>query len=135
VFNSQYQQRPTDDGSCFCSIDRLARYDDAPPFEATIHSWDIAMTKDGGDYTVCAKFGLAQDPDGQDILYLTDVVRMQVEMPDVRESMMSLDALDKPAVIVLPSSMCSGGGPFGQSRRRPRPVAGVIRLRPRPDVA
>jgi predicted phage terminase large subunit-like protein len=101
VFNSQYQQRPTDDGSCFCSIDRLARYDDAPPFEATIHSWDIAMTKDGGDYTVCAKFGLAQDPDGQDILYLTGVVRMQIEMPDVRESMMSLDALEKPAVIVF----------------------------------
>ena len=101
VLDSQYQQRPTDDGSCFCSIDRLVRYDKAPPFEATIHSWDIAMTKDGGDYTVCAKFGLARDTDGQDILYVTDVVRTQVEMPDVRESMMSLDALDKPAVIVF----------------------------------
>ena len=101
VFQPQYQQRPTDDGSGFCSIDRLSRYDTGPPFEAIIHSWDIALTKDGGDYTVCAKFGPARDRDGVDILYLTGIVRMQVELPDVRQSMVSLDALEKPAVIIL----------------------------------
>jgi phage terminase large subunit-like protein len=101
VFKPQYQQQPTDDGSGFCSIDRLSRYDEAPPFEAIIHSWDIALTKDGGDYTVCAKFGLARDRDGEDILYLTGIVRIQVELPDVRQSMVSLDAIEKPAVIIL----------------------------------
>jgi phage terminase large subunit-like protein len=101
VFKPQYQQQPTDDSSGFCSIERIARYAEAPPFEAIIHSWDIALTKDGGDYTVCAKFGLARDPDDQDILYLTGITRMQVELPDVRESMIALDKLEKPAVIVL----------------------------------
>jgi hypothetical protein len=83
VFASQYQQRPATGGTGYCSIDRLARYAEAPPFELIVHSWDIASTKGGGDYTVCAKFGLAKDSDGRDILYLTGIVRMQVELPDV----------------------------------------------------
>ena len=65
VFASQYQQRPETGGSGHCSIDRLARYARAPPFELTVHSWDIASTKGGGDWTVCAKFGLAKDSDGR----------------------------------------------------------------------
>jgi hypothetical protein len=94
VFLSQCQQRPPAGGSGYCSIERLARYAEAPPFELTVHSWDIASTKGGGDWTVCAKFGLAKDADGRDILYLTGIVRMQVELPDVREAIIAHDALD-----------------------------------------
>jgi hypothetical protein len=61
VFASQYQQRPATSGTGYCSIERLARYAEAPPFELIVHSWDIASTKGGGDWTVCAKFGLAKD--------------------------------------------------------------------------
>jgi hypothetical protein len=68
VFASQYQQRPATGSSGYCSIERLARYTEAPPFELTVHSWDIASTKGGGDWTVCAKFGLAKDSEGPDIL-------------------------------------------------------------------
>jgi phage terminase large subunit-like protein len=101
VFASQYQQRPEAGGSGYCSIERLARYAQALPFELTVHSWDIASTKGGGDWTVCAKFGLATDADGRDILYLLGIVRMQVELPDVREAIIAHDALDKPAIIVM----------------------------------
>jgi hypothetical protein len=111
VFASQYQQRPETGGSGYCSIDRLARYAQAPPFELTVHSWDIASTKGGGDWTVCAKFGLAKDSDGRDILYLTDIVRMQVELPDVREAIIAHDALDKPALIVMDGNGI-GRGPY-----------------------
>ena len=111
VFASQYQQRPETGGSGYCSIDRLVRYAEAPPFELTVHSWDIASTKGGGDWTVCAKFGLAKDTDGCDILYLTDIVRMQVELPDVREAMIALDAFDKPAIIVMDGNGI-GRGPY-----------------------
>ena len=111
VFASQYQQRPETGGSGYCSIDRLARYAQAPPFELTVHSWDIASTKGGGDWTVCAKFGLAKDSDGRDILYLTGVVRMQVELPDVREAIIAHDALDKPAIIVMDGNGI-GRGPY-----------------------
>ena len=111
VFASQYQQRPETGGSGYCSIDRLARYAQAPPFELTVHSWDIASTKGGGDWTVCAKFGLAKDSDGRDILYLTGIVRMQVELPDVREAIIAHDALDKPALIVMDGNGI-GRGPY-----------------------
>ena len=101
VFASQYQQRPATSGTGYCSIERLARYAEAPPFELIVHSWDIASTKGGGDWTVCAKFGLAKDSDGRDILYLIGIVRMQIELPDVGEAIASLDTQEKPALIVL----------------------------------
>ena len=71
----------------------------------------IASTKGGGDWTVCAKFGLAEDFDGRDILYLTGIVRMQVELPDVREAIIAHDALDKPAIIVMDGNGI-GRGPY-----------------------
>jgi phage terminase large subunit-like protein len=111
VFASQYQQRPETGGSGYCSIERLARYAEAPPFELTVHSWDIASTKGGGDWTVCAKFGLARDSDGRDILYLIGIVRMQVELPDVREAIIAHEALDKPAIIVMDGNGI-GRGPY-----------------------
>ena len=100
VFNSQYQQRPTMAGSGMCSIERLARYKKAPPFELIIHSWDFGITKDG-NYTVCTKWGVAKDTDIGDVLYLIDVVRIRVEAPDVRKAVMMHDRLDKPDFVII----------------------------------
>jgi hypothetical protein len=111
VFASQYQQRPEAGGTGYCSIERLARYAEAPPFELIVHSWDIASTKGGGDWTVCAKFGLAKESDGRDILYVIGIVRMQVELPDVREAIIAHDSLDKPAIIVMDGNGI-GRGPY-----------------------
>ena len=55
VFEGQYQQRPRASTSGYCDISRLVRYAAPPPFEAIVHSWDIAATKGGGDWTVCAR--------------------------------------------------------------------------------
>jgi predicted phage terminase large subunit-like protein len=118
VFASQYQQRPTTGGSGYCSIDRLVRYAVAPPFELIVHSWDIAGTKGGGDWTVCAKFGLAKDSGGHDILYLIGIVRMQVELPDVSEAIVGLDAIDKPAIIVMDGNGIGRGIVQGLGRRQ-----------------
>jgi predicted phage terminase large subunit-like protein len=101
IFEAQYQQNPQFGGSGMCTIDRLARYRDEPPFELIIHSWDLAATKGGGDWTVCAKFGLAKDSNGRDILYFLAVIRMRVELPDVRAMIVEQDKLDKPALIVM----------------------------------
>jgi predicted phage terminase large subunit-like protein len=100
VYDSQYQQRPRIGGSGMCSIERLARYDKAPPFELTIHSWDIAATPDG-NFTVCTKWGTAKLPDLGDVLYLIDLVRIRVEIPDVREAIIMHDKLNKPDLIVI----------------------------------
>ena len=65
---------------------------------------------------VCAKFGLAKELDGRDILYLTDIGRMQVELPDVREAIIAHDALDQPAIIVMDGNGI-GRGPTRTSGR------------------
>jgi hypothetical protein len=101
VFQAQYQQNPIYGGSGMCSIERLARYSEAPPFLYTIHSWDVAATKNGGNWTVCLKFGAASDANGMEILYLFQVLRMRVELPDVRTAIAEQDRLDKPALIVM----------------------------------
>ena len=101
IFDAQCQQRPRFGGSGMCSIDRLARYQKAPPFELTIHSWDLAATRGGGDWTVCAQFGLARDSQGRDLLYLIAVLRMRVELPDVRAIIAAQDQLERPALIII----------------------------------
>ncbi len=101
LFDAHCQQRPRYGATGECSIDRLVRYDKPPKFELTIHSWDIAATKAGGNYTVCTKFGLVAVPVKGDFLYMVGLIRMQVELPDVREAIITQDAVDKPALIVI----------------------------------
>jgi hypothetical protein len=74
VFEAQYQQRPRASMSGYCDMTRLVRYAAHPPFEAIAHSWDIAATKGGGDWTVCAKFGLGRDASGKPRVYLLPLV-------------------------------------------------------------
>jgi hypothetical protein len=100
AFASQYQQRPLLGGSGMCSIDRLARYDAPPEFELVIHSWDIGATIDGNS-SVCTKWGAAADSAGRDNIYLTDVIRLKLELPDVREAIRAQDKLDKPDLIAI----------------------------------
>jgi predicted phage terminase large subunit-like protein len=100
IFEAQFQQNPLYGGSGMCSVDRFVRYRERPPFLYTIHSWDVAATKNG-NFTVCLKFGVTSDPDGMEILYLFQVLRIRVELPDVRTAIAEQDRLDKPALIVM----------------------------------
>ena len=101
VFQAQYQQNPIYGGSGICSVERLARYSEAPPFRYVIHSWDVAATKNGGNWTVCLKFGVAKDANEVETLYLYELLRMRIELPDVRTAIAEQDRLDKPALIVM----------------------------------
>jgi len=100
AFASQYQQRPVLGGSGMCRIDRLARYDAPPKFELMIHSWDIGATLEG-NASVCTTWGVAKDPDGRDNIYLTNVIPLKLELPDVRAAIKAQDKIDKPDLIVL----------------------------------
>src|SRR5262245_45754283 len=100
AFASQYQQRPVLGGSGLCAIERLARYDDPPKFEPIIHSWDIGATLEGNP-SVCTKWGVAADSAGRDNIYLTDVIRLKLQIPDVRGAIKFHDKLDKPDLIIL----------------------------------
>lgn len=100
VYAAQYQQCPVLGGTGLCSIERLRRYDKRPQFELGIHSWDIGATVDG-NASVCTIWGLRREPDFGDVLYLTDVIRLKVELPDVRAAIKAQDKLDKPQLIVV----------------------------------
>ena len=73
----------------------------APPkFELVIHSWDIGATIDGNP-SVCTKWGVAADSAGRDNIYLTDVARLKLELPDVRAAIKTHDKRDKPNLIAI----------------------------------
>lgn len=100
VFESQYQQRPSSTGSGLFSIDKVQRYHLPPKFELTIHSWDIGATLNG-NYSVCTKFGLHVDQIVGDTLYVLDVIRMKMILPDVEATIEMMMRQDKPSLVVI----------------------------------
>jgi len=101
IFDAQCQQRPRYGGSGLCDMTRLARHNSDSQYELTIQSWDVAATKAGGDWTVCLKFGLTWDPRLGDVLDVIGLCRIRVELPDVRQAMITQDKVDKPALVVM----------------------------------
>src|SRR5271166_5958865 len=85
IFEGQYRQNPQFGGSGICSIDRLARFQERSHYELIVHCWDLAGTKSGGDWTVCAKFGLTRDQQRREVFDLLEIIRVRIELPDVRE--------------------------------------------------
>ncbi len=102
VWSSQYLQRPTVGGSGMLSVGSFARYDlsKPPKFEAMIHSWDVGATVTG-NASVCTEWGLAKNDDGQDALFLTRVVTVRLELPEVKAAILAENAKAKPSLIVL----------------------------------
>lgn len=102
VWDSQYQQRPSAGGSGMLSIERFRRYDpdSMPDFELVIHSWDVGATV-GGNASVCTSWGLVREKPGLDVLYLTQVISLKLELPEVRAAIRMQNSLDKPALIVI----------------------------------
>jgi len=102
VWNGQYQQRPTAGGSGMLSVERFQRFDlsKPPPFELTIHSWDVGATI-SGNASVCTKWGLAPNKDERDALHLTQVVSVRLELPEVIAAIRSEIERDRPALVVI----------------------------------
>ncbi len=121
VWDGQYQQRPSPGGSGMLSIDRFQRYDpDKPPkFELLIHSWDVGATI-GGNASVCTKWGLVREGKGEgeglDVLYLTQVISLKLELPEVRAAIKAEHNRDKPALIVI-DERGAGMGLYQELRR------------------
>ncbi|WP_041300239.1 hypothetical protein [Hyphomicrobium sp. MC1] len=102
VWDGQYQQRPTAGGSGMLSVERFQRYDlsKPPKFELSIHSWDVGATI-GGNASVCTKWGLAANKDNKDALYLTQVISVKLELPEVLATIKSEIERDRPALVVI----------------------------------
>jgi predicted phage terminase large subunit-like protein len=102
VFSAQFQQRPTIGGSGLCSIDRFPRYncDVRRSYELIMHSWDVGATI-SGNASVCTKWGLLKNEDERGIVYLLDVLRLRIELPDLLAAIKRQDKRDRPALIMI----------------------------------
>ena len=69
-------------------------------FELLIHSWDIGATT-SGNASVCTTWGLAPNAEGRDAVYLLNVQRLHLELPDVRDAIKAADKRDRPSLIIL----------------------------------
>jgi predicted phage terminase large subunit-like protein len=96
VWMARYQQAPVIAGAGIVKSEWFPRYDEPPAFRAVFQSWDIATTKNDGDYSVCTTWGYV---DGK--FYLIDVYRRQIEFPDLRKAVRDLDAKYKPDSILI----------------------------------
>lgn len=61
VYAGQYQQRPSPAEGLIFKPDNLVYVDKAPPVKRWARAWDLAATKDGGDWTRGGKLGLCED--------------------------------------------------------------------------
>lgn len=71
VFAGQYQQRPSPLAGGIIKAGRIEIVDALPTGLRMLRGWDLAATKDAGDWTAGAK--LARDRDG--LIYIVNVVR------------------------------------------------------------
>lgn len=84
------------------SVERFQRFDlsKPPKFELSIHSWDVGATI-GGNASVCTKWGLAPNKDNRDALYLTQVISVKLELPEVLAMIKAEIERDRPALVVI----------------------------------
>lgn len=91
-FLSLYQQQPTPREGAFFKVGKIEIVDAVPANLRMCRGWDLASTKDKGDYTVGVKIGV----DSHGVYYVTDVRRGQwssEERDDVIKQTAKLDKL------------------------------------------
>ena len=84
-----YQCNPTPREGSFFAVSKLKIANAVPATLRCCRAWDLAATKDGGDYTVGVKIGT----DGQS-WYILDVVRGQWDAAEVRRQVLQTAQLD-----------------------------------------
>jgi predicted phage terminase large subunit-like protein len=102
-FHAQYLQDPLPDGGGALDFSMHKRFDKPPASLQIFHSWDVARTPGGGDYTVGAKFGYADDK-----YYLLDIYRVQFDVTQVVRYIDHKMKADKPAWSIIETADGSG---------------------------
>jgi len=102
-FYAQYLQDPLPDGGGALDFSMHKRFEKPPASLQIFHSWDVARTPGGGDYTVGAKFGYADDK-----YYLLDIYRVQFDVTQVVRYIDHKMKADKPAWSIIETADGSG---------------------------
>jgi predicted phage terminase large subunit-like protein len=72
TFDALYQQRPSSKEGLFFHVNKMEIVDAAPAIAKRVRGWDMAATKDSGDFTVGSKVSAANG-----IFYIEDIRRGQ----------------------------------------------------------
>ena len=102
-FHAQYLQDPLPDGGGALDFSMHKRFETPPASLLIFHSWDVARTAGGGDYTVGAKFGYADEK-----FYLLDIYRAQLDFTKVVRFIDHKMKIDKPAFSIIETADGSG---------------------------
>lgn len=86
----QFQQRPTLRGGMLFKTEKFEIVDAAPADMIECRAWDLAGTKDSGDYTASCKMG----KDDKGFFYIIDVTRRQSSPLEVEQSILNLASQD-----------------------------------------
>jgi len=89
-FGALFQQRPASKEGAFFHVSQIEIADNPPRHLLECRAWDIAATKDGGDWTVGAKVGMAADG----VIWITDMVRGQWDTDEVDRQIRLTAGLD-----------------------------------------
>lgn len=90
VFAGQYMQQPAPLSGGLIKPDMISIYDSAPQMIAVVRGWDLAASKDSGDYTAGVLIGL----DANGTFWILDVVRDRVQADGVERLIVSTASRD-----------------------------------------
>lgn len=106
-FSAQYLQEPIASGGGTLSWSWLKQFDKPPTDIVYFHSWDVARTPNGGDYTACVTLGYKNEK-----YFLKDIFRRQLDYGGVLNAMRDKIRRDKPAGVIIETSEGSGDAAY-----------------------
>ncbi|MGO9356612.1 MAG: phage terminase large subunit, partial [Xanthobacteraceae bacterium] len=124
-FSAQYLQDPLPEGGGALDFSMHKRFETPPQNLMIFHSWDVARTPGGGDYTAGAKFGYADEK-----YYLLEMYRVQQDVLQVARFIGHKMALDNPAWSIIETADGSGDA-VHRILTQEKGITNIERYRPR----
>lgn len=106
VWESRYQQNPSPREGGMFKVDEWMRRPAAPDNLRLVRCWDLAATKDGGDYTVGVLMGM----DAESKVYVLDVQRFRKDGNEVKKQVLATAKADGKGVRIRIEQEKAGAG-------------------------
>lgn len=106
IWESRYQQNPTPREGGMFKVDAWMRRPAAPDGLRKVRCWDLAATKDGGDYTV----GILMGMDAESRAYVLDVQRFRKDGNEVKKQVLATARADGKGVRIRIEQEKAGAG-------------------------
>lgn len=106
VWESRYQQNPSPREGGMFKVDAWMRRPAAPDGLQLVRCWDLAATKDGGDWTA----GVLMGRDHEDRFYVLDVQRFRLDGNEVKKQVLATARSDGKGVLIRIEQERAGAG-------------------------